>query len=127
EHALQDFRFVPRHDVGRSGGRERHDDGHRPARIIVSGDGVPRRNANQRAQDSCERDGPRPAHAFLPVLFTFHEAVEPGTAAGRSPVRPGTGFAHAVDSWAPSSNYGTATRGGKVRPRSTFVVSKIAR
>jgi len=68
QRALQDFRFVPRHDVGRSAGRERHDDGHRPARITVGGHGVPRRTANQRAQDGCKCDGPRASHAFFPVL-----------------------------------------------------------
>ena len=65
QRALQDFRFMPRHDVGRSTGRERHDDRHRPVRIVVSGNGAPRRNANQRAQDSCERDSPRAVHGIL--------------------------------------------------------------
>src|SRR5262249_2433548 len=36
QRALQDFRVVPRHDGGRSAGRERHDDGHRPARITAA-------------------------------------------------------------------------------------------
>src|SRR5260370_6768560 len=39
--------------------------------MTVSGDDVPGRNANQRAQDSCERDSPRAVHAILSALLTL--------------------------------------------------------